>query len=291
MDMDFLPERIFNALKKINEDKLYEVRMRVDQPVTCVVGGRRVYLGVFGATLIKQDAIICDEDDINQVISKVTKHSVYAFNEQIKKGYLSAGDGIRIGLGGNCVFDEGGIVTIADVMSLNIRVPHFISGCSKHVFENIVFGNDVYNTLIISPPFCGKTTILKDLAIRINETLKKQILIIDEREEFCDVRGENIDLIVNSDKLYALSYGIRSLSPQIVITDELSNNNDWICVKSAATSGIKIIASCHAGKLKEVIDKDFFIKDVFDRYIVLKSSNVYGYGEIGKIYNADYAEI
>ncbi len=289
MNMDFLPERVCHALQKIDADKLYEIRMRVNQPITCVVGDRRVYLGVLGATLIKQDAIICDEEDVDQIVSKVTKHSVYAFNEQIKKGYLSAGNGIRIGLGGTCVFDEHGIVTISNILSLNIRVPHFIRGCSKRVFDNIVCGDDVYNALIISPPFCGKTTILKDLALKINENLKKQMLIIDEREEFCAVKGENIDLIVNSDKLYAMSYGIRSLSPQIVVTDELVNENDWTCVQRAVTSGVKVIASCHAGKLKEVIDKDFFIKNVFDRYVVLKSFNTFG--EVGKIYNADYIEL
>ncbi len=139
------------------------------------------------------------------------------------------------------------------------------------------------NTLIISPPAKGKTTILKDLARKIDAKLNIPILIMDERGEFASVKGKNIDVIKFGNKLYSFNYGVRSLSPMVVITDELSEKNDWICASNAANSGVKIIASCHGGNIDEIKRKEYFINNVFERYVVLK--NLQKPGMIDGFYN------
>ena len=122
----------------------------------------------------------------------------------------------------------------------------------------------------------GKTTILKDLILKFNYYKCGQILVIDERNEFSLISGEYIDRIVYSNKKYAFNYALRSMSPEIVVTDELSCKNDWQFVKNAINSGVKLIASCHASTVNELKNKDSFINKIFDRYIVLKNINIPG---------------
>ena len=119
----------------------------------------------------------------------------------------------------------------------------------------------------------------------LNKYSDKSILIIDERGEFSEVAGANIDKIKYSDKLYAFNYGIRSLSPDIVITDELVSESDGECIKSAKNSGIKIIASCHAENIEDLKSKSFFCENMFYRYILLKNARNYGFGRIANVYD------
>lgn len=289
MDLSFLPLKIKGSIELLNIDHLYEVRLRDGFPVILNYNFDRFYLGGLGATKEKSKAIISNIDDIKDVIRNVTERSIYAHNEKIKQGFLTTKDGIRIGLSGECVLENDKVVTIKNYSSILLRIPHEIIGCSKYVLEKIIENGIVNNTLIISPPFYGKTTLLKDLARQLNERIDKSILIIDERGEFSSVSGENIDKISFSNKFYAFSYGLRSLSPSIVITDELFGESDFLCVKTASNSGVKIIASCHANGLGDLINKPYFDKTIFDRYVVLESSSIPG--KIKGVYGRDFIRI
>ncbi len=285
MTFDFLPLKIAVALKKIDTDKIYQIRMRQDFPISIIFNTEKAYLSVSGTTKIKKDAIICSKHDIQFVINTVTENSLYAFNDKMTKGFLTTKDGLRIGIAGECVVDKSNIITIKNITSLNIRIPHNVTNCSDKVFDKIVLSCSVYNTLIISPPFCGKTTILKDLTLKLNDRLNKSILIIDERGEFENITGENIDKIKYSDKTFAFDYGVRSLAPSVVITDELSGGRDWMCMQNAVLSGVKIIASCHAESLNQVVSKNYFIKKVFERYVILENNL---FGVIKEVFDGDY---
>lgn len=265
----FFPPRFIKALERVNLDEVFEIRLRKNFPVLLKLLNENCYLGESGKTRLKERAFVCGEDDINYVIESVTERSLYAFNEEIKSGFLTAKNGVRIGLCGECVCEEDKVVTIKNISSLNIRIPREIKGCADVVF-NRVFSDGIKNTLIIAPPSMGKTTILKDLVRKINISYDLSVLIIDERGEFTSVIGEHIDKIVYSDKYFALTYGLRSMSPDVVVTDELCSERDFFCAKSASDSGIKIIASIHAADLNEVLSKKIFIEGVFERYAVIK---------------------
>jgi len=288
MNFNFLPSNFINGLCCIDLDKLFEMRLRVGFAVKININSSWCYLSELGATLEHGQAILCTADDINEIILNITEHSIYAFNDNIKQGFLTY-KGIRIGICGECVSQNNEVITIKNITSLNIRVPHEVMGCCNPFFEKIYDGKHLFNTLIISPPFCGKTTVLKDLALRLNSLNLGSILIIDERAEFESVQGVNIDKILYSDKLYAFEYGIRSMSPLIVITDELVTKNDWSCAKKASDCGVKIMASCHAESIDDVIRKDYFIENVFERYVVLLSGEKPG--ELKSVYNGVFEEI
>ena len=285
MDLTFLPNKYTDAIKNINYNLLYEIRLRTGYPTKLNYNNEKVYLSCQGITFEKEKAIICIKSDINEVINNVTERSLYAFNDRIKEGYLTTKNGIRIGLAGECVFFENKIQTIKNYSSLNIRIPHQIKDCSEKIIGKIFYDNTVNNSLLISPPFLGKTTLLKDIANKLNSSLNSSILIIDERGEFAEIEGENIDKISYSNKSFAFNYALRSMSPNIVITDELSSKEDWLCAKNAINSGVKIIASCHSDSVENLVKKEFYIKNLFDKYIVLAKNN--GFGHADKIYNKD----
>ena len=276
MDFSFLPVDYERAIRKIETDKLFEIRLRCGFPVQLNIQGKKAFLTEEGYSLFADNAFCCDKKTISYIIGELTEHSLYAFNDRIRNGYLTTKDAIRVGLAGECVYDNDKLITVKNITSLNIRVPHEIKGCAEKIYPIVLDGNIINNTLIISPPFFGKTTLLKDLARIINEKQKKSILIIDERGEFESVKGQYIDKIRYSDKLYALTYGLRSMSPEIVITDELIEKNDWRCAQSAVNSGLNIIASCHARNVSDLQKKEYFIKGLFDRYIVLDNKNYFG---------------
>ncbi len=289
MNLTFLPTEIYSAIIKTDLEKLYEIRLRVGFPISIIINNIKYFLAKYGLSTSVSDAIICVDEHIDFIIKTVCEHSVYAYNDKICNGYITTKDGIRIGLAGECVFDKDKIVTIKNFSSINIRVPHEILGCANEIFDKITCGNNIYNSLIISPPFCGKTTILKDIARILNERYEYSILLIDERGEFAKIKGRNIDVISYSDKEYAFNFGVRAMSPSIVITDELATLNDWNCVKSVANSGVKIIASIHAGSMQDVLEKRHFIKNIFNRFVVLKS--VCGFGLIENVYDKEYNSI
>lgn len=275
MNLKFFPKLIVEALSVCNVDKLYEIRLREGFPVIVVLDGQKYYLSQNGVTIFDSQAIIATKIHIDEIIGNVTEFSIYAFNDKIKCGFLTTPEGIRIGLAGECVMNKDKVLTIKNFSSLNIRIPHKISGCSNLLMTYIVQGKKVYNTLIISPPFFGKTTTLKDVSENLNKINLGSILIIDERGEFGEIKGQNIDKISFSDKAYAFDYGVRSLSPNVVITDELGGKKDWESIYNASLSGVNVIASCHGFGVDDIIKKEYFIDGIFDRYVVLgdKSSN------------------
>lgn len=285
VNLNFLPPKIYNALNKTDTDTLSELRLRTGFPIFGIFNGKKLYLAEDGATLDKNRSIICGQDVVSDTIGSATERSLYAFNDRLKQGFITTRDGVRIGVAGECVFDNDKIITIKKISSLNIRVPHEIKNCSSVIFRKL-FLKTIYNTLIISPPAKGKTTLLKDLARKFNDNTDYSVLVIDERGEFNSVSGENIDVIKYSNKIYALSYAIRSMSPQIVITDELQSKDDWKTAEQAAYSGVKIIASCHGKDTTDLRSKDFFNKNVFDRYVVIDADKPAGI--IKGIYDKDF---
>jgi stage III sporulation protein AA len=288
MVFDFMPDIYGQALNKINND-VCEIRLRIGFPVKIKIMLKEFYLAYNGYSVYKNDAIVCREEHIEYIIDKVTERSIYAFNEQIKKGFLTTKNGVRIGIAGCCVYEKNSIVTIKNISSLNIRVPKFINGCADDVYAKIYTKYEVFNTLIFSSPMGGKTTVLKDIAKKLSNEKNENILIIDERGEFFKVRGENIDVITYGDKLYSFEYGLRSMSPTIIITDELQTRDDWLCVERAVNCGVKIIATCHARTITDIINKDYFRRGVFDRFIMLKNENTIGQVKI--VYDKDFNEL
>lgn len=286
MMLNFLPEKIKTAISYCDLYKLSEIRFRVGFFVKAKYDNKYVYLTKEGASLFCKDAIRCTSQDVFDIINSITENSLYAFNDRIKEGFITTKNGCRVGVCGECVFENGKISTIKNFTSLNVRIAHEIENCSNKIFEKIYNDRQLLNTLIISTPGFGKTTILKDLAKKLNQFNYQNVLIIDERGEFNSVSGENIDKISYSNKLYAFEYALRSMAPNVVVTDELSQESDWKCVETIINSGVKILASCHGESVKNIRNKKYFINNLFDRYVVLDNCN--RAGQLKSVYDKDF---
>ena len=293
-----LNENIHNILKeKVGYDKINEIRFRENSPVVVTVDGQAYFLGQNGLTLTKKFAIIATKQMLEDIVYKASEFSIYAVNEELKQGYLVIGNGVRIGVGGMFVMDNGNIKTIRDFSSLNIRIPHKVKGCCLPVFDKLTYDKTIYNTLIVSPPGQGKTTFLRDFAYQLCEKdYMMNLLILDERGE---IAGKNNNLEVGAfcdvlsfcNKKTGFLHGIRSMNPHAIFTDELGDIEDFDAIKFASNCGVKIVATIHAENIEQLKRKPHFeiICKVFDRYVFLEPN-----GKVGKIagvYNRNFSKV
>lgn len=293
---DILPENFKVYFNNLNFNYINEIRLRANKPIVVNVMGRNKFLTTSGLTENIDEAIICKLSDISEIIKRASDNSLYAVNDQIKKGFLTIKGGIRIGVCGEVVEENDCVNTIKNINSLNIRIPHKIKNCSLNAYLHIVNNNKVRNTLIISPPGAGKTTFIRDLAEQISiKNPAINILLVDERAEISATVdgmqmlnvGPSCDIYTNCSKAFAFENGIRSMKPDVIITDEINLDDDLKAIKTAITSGVSVIATIHANDIYDLKSKpnfDEILKNkIFERYVVLSSKN--GPGTYEGIFN------
>ncbi len=282
--LEFLPEAVKNAVKKLNIGYLYELRIRANKPITVNYQGDYKYLGAYGLTEHREKAICCNIDEVSECVLKAGKYSIYSVEEQLKKGFLTAEHGERIGLSGEYVFEGGKPLTVRNFTSLCIRVPHEIKGCAMEVYQKCM-SDIAQNLLLMSPPGLGKTTILRDLGRILSEKTRKNILLCDERGELSvGELGDTCDVVRYSDKETAFEAGVRAMRPDIIITDELSIK-DLIALEKAIVAGVIVIASAHFSNMRFV--PPAFLT-LFDRFVLLDGQEI---GKIKGVYTKEGKEI
>lgn len=276
-----LPIKIRDIIsKKLNSIIVYEIRMKAQKPV--VIYSDR------GEEILDY---VTDINDINLCISKISDFSLYAYESDIKQGFITIKGGCRVGIAGECVIDSGNIKTIRNISSINIRISREVLGCSNYLMKYICDGQRVYNTIIISPPKCGKTTMLRDIARNISDGMSqiylkgKKVSIIDERSEIaacylgvpqCSV-GLRTDVLDNCLKKEGLLMAVRSLSPDVIICDEIGTKDDVDALYTAFNSGVKIITTLHGYSIDDLIKRTVFKEllegNVIERAVILSSNN------------------
>ena len=269
---EILPEKLKTVLDKLPLHNVYELRLRANAPVVACVSGHNMTL-----------APTVSRTDLDNIIHKSSNYAIYAVNDQIRRGFITIRGGIRIGLVGEVVADgDSGVSTIKNINALCIRIPHQIKNCAYPLLPYIWGNIRPYKTLIIAPPGAGKTTVLRDLCVQIAAHFPAlNTLILDERGEIAaNYLGDNqlfvgnlADTITGGTKRFGFENGIRSMRPDIIITDEIATTDDAELLKTATRSGVVVMASVHAADLDEIQRKPAFreIIDerVFERYVVL----------------------
>lgn len=292
-----LPDDIYSIIStRVNWKAVNEIRLRADKPVVITVGGNRFFLGENGITTKLNEALYSNKTMIEDIIFRASEYSIYSVNEQIKKGFIMTKGGIRLGIGGNLIEEKGCIKTMTNFSSLNIRIPHEIRNCSLKAYNSIVNDDKILNTLIIAPPGAGKTTFLRDFVCQLSErNLAYSVLVLDERGELDTGKkgslGNFTDIISFARKKVGFENGIRSLAPDLIITDELNEQEDIEAVRYAINCGVSIIASTHASNLESFTKKEAFKKLIeekaFKRYVVLSKKD--GPGTFEGIYNETFS--
>ena len=280
-----LPAWLYLAIsKEFPEEFIQELRVRLNRPLLVNFKGR-MFEFCFNDGL-KMAPYIVGEDLISYIVSVATKQSLYAYTKQIKQGFISTDNGVRIGLCGTAVYENETLTMLKKITSLNIRFGRFIHGCSSDLIKFLVDDERVKNTIIISPPGAGKTTLLRDLIFRFSEEYNvSNILVVDERFELAGfsqefMLGKNVDVISGVSKSFAFMEGLKVMNPSVIVADEVADECDIEAIKFASKSGVQVVATAHAKNLEELKSKNCFKKifdeDYFERVVVLSKRNGVG---------------
>lgn len=262
---DCLPFDIADCLQKIGD--IRELRIRNGSGVKVNVGGHWYYLGKTGALITSSRAALTVGNVCNDIVSKACANSIYAYEKSLANGFFTLEDGVRVGVCGQLFGNEKKV--FQQYTSLCFRVPHYVNCVTDEIYKKC----EKSNTIVLGAPASGKTTFLRDLAVKLGQ--EHNVLVVDERGElFYDNNLTALsccDVLKWSNKPYAFEVGVRSMSPQYVICDEL-NESDAQFVRSCVTSGVKLICSAH-GQDEADFEKRFGLQDCFDFVINLNKKD------------------
>jgi len=266
--------------QNVDFSHLEEIRFRINRPVMLYTHEEPLFLSRNGGiTTDKSFAKEPTVSEMNDLATTFCAGSVYAYLNDLKDGFLTLCGGHRVGIAGKCVAKNGDIANITDISGINLRIARAFPGCASALVKQLFTDRSPKNALLISPPQCGKTTILRDLARLLSDHFK--VVIVDERSEIAgsfrgipqfDV-GMQTDVLDRFPKAYGMLLAIRSLSPQLLITDELGAKEDAEALQNAATSGCHVIASIHGDSIETVAHTHPALLQFFDTVIILGRKN------------------
>lgn len=219
--------------------------------------------------------LIMDEARMERLLAALSGYALYRFEREMGRGYLPLGGGHRAGVCGRMTYEDGAW-RMGEVTSLCIRISREIPGVSgpirRHLLDKSGRGRRV---LFLGAPGCGKTTMLRDAAIYLSDEAGMRVAAADEREElFAQQRGGNrIDVLAGMDKARAMMMLLRSMAPEVIVTDEIGREEDTLAIEDAARCGIGLLVSVHAGSLAQCQRRPVLRRlmdgRVFERYILL----------------------
>ena len=286
--LSYVSPRIQDSIKKLNTEtikRIQEIRIRLERPVVIVTDSGCTFLTANGKTssIISTNCIFSQEFEITETINKMCGYSMHSHYEDLLNGYVTLPNGSRVGITGTAVYDKEIVKGIRNIDGINIRIPRNISGVSENIF-NKIFKFGLSNLLIAGPPSSGKTTILKDLILNLSSGKNGcfyKVCVVDERKEISSSVtnfnriGPNTDVLLGFPKSKGISMAVRTLSPDIIICDEISLNEiDEIL--NAVNCGVSFVFTIHAKNYDELIKNKMYRKildsSCIDYVAFLKSS-------------------
>jgi len=296
----YLAPKIRDVLKGLSPshlNQLEEVRLRRGKPLCLHLQRSETYVtGTGRLTGSPGEGYLVTDEDITRTLAAISGNSVYALEEELRRGFITIRGGHRVGLAGKTIVEGGQVRTMKDFSGLALRIARELPGCSDPIFGRILDDSRLpCNTLIISPPRCGKTTILRDLARRLAEY--HNVTIIDERSEIAgcfqgepqlDI-GPRADVLEGCPKAQGIAMAIRALAPQVLITDEIGRHEDAEAIEECLNAGVRIISTAHALGMEDLKRRPV-LKEVFQRQsfrVAVILSRRQGPGTVEKIIRLD----
>ena len=259
---------------------LQEIRLRSGKPLMVLSMGRELFLDQVGrAWSAAKQGYVVSKDEVTEALEHLSRYSMYAYEEDVRRGFLTVQGGHRVGLSGRCVIEKERIYGIRDISFLNIRIAHQIRGCAEPILPYVYRDGQLMNTLIVAPPGCGKTTVLRDLIRLVSDGNAladgQSVAVVDERSELggCSQGVPQNDLGVRTDVLDGCPM-IRSMAPSVLAVDELAGEADKRALLTAFGCGVKVLATAHGAHLGDVRKREdigsLWAEGYFSRCLVLE---------------------
>ena len=258
--INYFPLQIRDKILKYRDkfNMLEEIRIKANVNIILKIGQADIIVDY-----------ITNQDELLQILQTICDNSIYSYQSQICNGYITLKGGHRVGITGSTVIEDGKVKNITYIYSLNFRVAKEIIGCSESIIKDILKleENTIYNTIIVSPPGRGKTTLLRDIVRQISNGIPKlgfkgiNVGVVDERDEISAMYkgipqneiGIRTDVLSNIPKAIGMKMLIRSMNPKVIVADEIGTEDDAKAINYAVCSGVKGIFTAHGESIEDIL--------------------------------------
>lgn len=276
---------------------LEEIRVREGRPLEVGYGSRSAFVRPDGSiTEDYRGAYVPSRNDSRTLLERVTNHSLYAVEEELRRGYVTVPGGHRIGLAGRTVLERGAVAHLRDIGGFNVRIARARVGASASVLPGLLdwSARTIRHTLIVSPPQQGKTTLIRDLARSISAGQwhhpqasgwrGRKVGVVDERSEIAACEhgvptfdlGPRCDVLDACPKAEGIMMMVRSLSPEVIAVDEIGRPEDAAALNDAIHAGVRVLATAHAASIADVFARpalgQLAAEGMFGAYVLLSRS-------------------
>ncbi|HHY73082.1 MAG TPA: stage III sporulation protein AA [Bacillus bacterium] len=288
---DVLPKTIVERICQYSQsvqEKIEEIRIRIDRPLELVIDGEPFYPNGY---------IVTKHDGLN-LLNKLSDYSIYTLEEELKRGFITIRGGHRVGLAGKVITEKGQVKAIKEVTSFNIRVAKEKIGICNY-FIPYLYNDRWLNTIIFGSPQTGKTTLLRDIARAISSGNYERNIpsfkvgIVDERSEIAGCVkgvpqhhfGPRLDVLDACPKAEGMMMLIRSMSPDVLVVDEIGREEDTEAILEAVNAGVRLIVTVHGFDIEDLYRrpslKSLMELQVFERFVGL--TRAFGPGTVTSI--------
>lgn len=248
------PERmkiIFSKfLGEAKREYITEIRLRRDAPMSITYAGRNICS--FGGS-----EIVFSEKELNDTLSKLCEESVHTYGETMNEGFITLSGGLRLGVCGHAVSEFEKTRGVRDITSVCVRIPHIITGIADDILHVITHGKTVYPTLFYSVPGAGKTTLIRDISASLSSGgWRLRVCVVDARSEIYikEMFSHSLcDFLDGYPKGEGIEIATRTLSPEVIVCDEIGGIREAEAIIAAQSSGVPLIATAHSSDISSLL--------------------------------------